>query len=101
MAAISAFVATATAAGIARGSTGSTRPAFAPAYVGTAKGTLRMPGRIDAWTVQGLTYKLQNARFARGRWGGVYLVTGGRVTFTTKATGECKSSTTGGFSLGR
>jgi hypothetical protein len=60
-----------------------------------------MPGRIDTWTVHGLTFKLQNARFARGRWGGVYLVTGGRVTFTSKATGECKSSTSGSFSLGR
>jgi hypothetical protein len=102
MATISALVvATATASGIALGSTGSARPAFAPAYVGTATGTLRMSGRIDTWTVQGLTFKLQNARFARGRWGGTYLVTGGRVTFTSKATGECKSNTTGSFSLGR
>ena len=38
MATISALVATATASGIALGSTGSTRPAFAPAYVGTAQG---------------------------------------------------------------
>ena len=101
MATISALVATAAASGIAFGSTGAARPAFAPAYVGTAQGTLRMPGQIDTWTVQGLTFKLQNARFARGRWGGTYLVTGGRVTFTSKATGECKSSTTASFSLGR
>jgi hypothetical protein len=99
---ISALVATAAAAsGIALGSPGAARPAFAPAYVGTAQGTLRMPGRTDTWTVQGLTFKLQNARLARGRWGGTYLVTGGRVTFTSKATGECKSSTTASFSLGR
>ena len=101
MATISALVATATASGIALGSTGSTRPAFAPAYMGTVKGTLRVPGRTDTWTVQGLRFKLQNARFARGRWGGTYLVTGGRVTFTSKATGECMSTTTASFSLGR
>ena len=57
---ISALVATAAAAsGIALGSPGAARPAFAPAYVGTAQGTLRMPGRTDTWTVQGLTFKLQ------------------------------------------
>jgi hypothetical protein len=62
---------------------------------------MRMPGRIDTWTVQGLRFKLQNARFVRGAWGGTYLVTGGRVAFTSKATGECKSTTTASFSLGR
>ena len=79
----------------------SPRPPFATAYVGTVKGTLRMPGRVDTWTVQALRFKLQNARFVRGAWGGTYLVTGGRVTFTSKATGECKSTTTGSLSLGR
>lgn len=36
---------------------------------------------IDTWTARGLTFRLQSARFARGRWGGTYLVTGGRVSF--------------------
>jgi hypothetical protein len=101
IASVSALVATATASGIALGSTGGDRPPFAPAYVGTVKGTLRMPGRVDTWTVQALRFKLQNARFVRGAWGGTYLVTGGGVTFTSMATGECKSTTTASFSLGR
>ena len=98
---VAALVAAATASGIALASTGNERPPFAPAYVGTVKGTLRMPGRVDTWTVQALRFKLQNARFVRGAWGGTYLVTGGRVTFTSKATGECKSAATASFSLGR
>src|SRR5262249_39781569 len=76
------------------------RPPFARAYVGTVTGTLRTYGQIDTWTVQGLTFRLQNARFARGRWGGTYLVKGGRVSFTTKATGGCTGTTSGAFSLG-
>jgi hypothetical protein len=51
--------------------------------------------------VRNLTFKLQHARLARGRWGGTYLVTGGRVTFTTTAKGACSSTTSGSFSLGR
>src|SRR5688572_17021389 len=93
IASISALAATVAAAGVALGSTGSERPPFAPAYVGTVKGTLRMPGRVDTWTVQALKFKLQNARFVRGASGGTYLVTGGRVTYTSKSTGECKSTT--------
>ena len=69
--------------------------------MGTVKGSLKVPGRTDTWTVQALRFKLQNARFVRGAWGGTYLVTGGRVTFTSKATGECTSNTTASFSLGR
>ena len=95
------LVASAAVSGIAFASDGVTRPPFAPAYVGTATGTMRMPGRVDTWTVQALRFKLQNARFVRGAWGGTYLVAGGRVTFTSKATGECKSTTTASFSLGR
>jgi hypothetical protein len=77
------------------------RPPFARAYVGTVTGTLRTTGQADTWTVKGLTFRLQNARFVRGAWGGTYLVTGGRVTFTTQATGECKGAKSGSFSLGR
>jgi hypothetical protein len=79
----------------------SGRPPFARAYVGTVTGSLRTGGRVDSWTVQDLTFKLQHARLARGRWGGTYLVTGGRVTFTTTAKGACSSTTSGSFSLGR
>src|SRR3954453_8557967 len=81
--------------------TGAERPPFARAYVGTVMGTLRMNGRVDAWKVEGLTFRLQSARFARGRWGGTYLVTGGRVTFTIATTGACTSTKSGAFSLGR
>ncbi len=79
----------------------SGRPPFARAYVGTVTGSLRTGGRVDSWTVRYLTFKLQHARLARGRWGGTYLVTGGRVTFTTTAKGACSSTTSGSFSLGR
>ena len=80
---------------------GGARPPFARAYVGTVTGTLRVPGRVDTWAVKGLTFRLWNARFARGRWGGTYLVTGGRVTFTTTAAGGCTGTKSGSFSLGR
>ena len=96
-----ALAAAATASGLALASTQAPRPPFATAYVGTVKGTLRMPGRVDTWTVHALRFNLQNARFVRGAWGGTYLVTGGRVMFTSKATGECKSTATASFSLGR
>ena len=76
------------------------RPPFAGAYVGTVTGTLRMGDRIDTWKGDGLTFKLQSARFARGRWGGTYLVTGGRVAFTSTANGTCPA-TKGTLSLGR
>jgi len=79
----------------------ATRPPFAQAYVGTVTGTLRTADHTDVWRVSGLTFRLQNARFARGRWGGTYLVTGGRVTFTSAAKGECRYSTAGALSLGR
>ena len=97
-----ALVLTASAAATAlAGSSGAgQRPPFAKAYIGTVTGTLRTNGQVDAWTVKGLTFRLQNARYARGRWGGTYLVKGGRVSFTTKATGECKATNTGGFALG-
>lgn len=85
---------------LAASASGQARPPFARAYVGTATGTLRIPGRIDTWAVRGLTFRLQNARFARGRWGGTYLVTGGRVTFTTTAAGDCTGTKSGSFSLG-
>jgi hypothetical protein len=86
---------------LAASASGETRPPFARAYVGTATGTLRVAGgRVDTWTVRGLTFRLQNARFARGRWGGTYLITGGRVTFTTTATGDCNAKKSGSFSLG-
>ena len=49
--------------------TGAERPPFARAYVGTVMGTLRMNGRVDSWKVEGLTFRLQSPRFARGRWG--------------------------------
>jgi hypothetical protein len=80
---------------------GGARPLFARAFVGTVTGTLKMPGRTDTWTVKGLTFRLWNARFTRGRWGGTYLVSGGRVTFKTTATGGCTGSRAGSFSLGR
>jgi hypothetical protein len=86
---------------LAASASGEARPPFARAYVGTATGTLRVPGRVDTWAVRGLTFRLQNARFARGRWGGTYLVTGGRVTFTTTAAGDCTGTESGSFSLGR
>jgi hypothetical protein len=95
---------TAIAVGLPAGSAhaaAATRPPFAQAYVGTATGTLRTADHTDVWRVSGLTFRLQNARFARGRWGGTYLVTGGRVTFTSAAKGECRYSTAGGLSLGR
>ena len=79
----------------------SGRPPFARAYVGTVTGSLRTSGRVDTWTVRDLTFKLQHARLARGRWGGTYLVSGGRVTFTTAGKGSCPSTTSGSFSLGR
>ena len=79
----------------------SSRPPFARAYVGAVTGSLRTSGRVDTWTVRDLTFRLQHARFARGRWGGTYLVTGGRVTFTTTAKGACSSTTSGSFLLGR
>jgi len=79
---------------------GGDRPPFAGAYVGTVTGTLRMGDRIDTWKVDGLTFTLQSARFARGRWGGTYLVTGGRVAFTSTANGTCPA-TKGSLSLGR
>jgi len=79
----------------------SGRPPFARAYVGTVTGSLRTGGRVDTWTVRDLTFKLQHARLARGRWGGTYLVTGGRVPFATTAKGACSSTTSGSFSLGR
>jgi hypothetical protein len=75
-------------------------PRFARTYVGTVTGTSKSDGRTESWTVSGMTFKLQHARLARGRWGGTYLVSGGRVTFTTKATGECRFTKTGSFSLG-
>jgi hypothetical protein len=79
----------------------SGRPSFARAYVGTVTGSLRTSERVDTWTVKSLAFRLQNARLARGRWGGTYLVTGGRVTFTTTAMGACTSKKSGSFSLGR
>jgi hypothetical protein len=82
-------------------SSGAGRPPFARAYVGTATGVLRADGRVDTWTVRGLTFRLQSARFARGRWGGTYLVTGGRVAFRTTAGATCPSTASGSFSLGR
>jgi hypothetical protein len=77
------------------------RPPFAQAYVGTVTGTLTTAGQTDTWQVTGLTFRLQNARFARGRWGGTYLVTGGRVTFKSESKGECRYSTAGDLSFGR
>jgi hypothetical protein len=94
-------VTAAVAAALAGSAAGQQRPPFARSYVGTVTGTLRTSGRIDTWTVQRLTFKLQNARYARGRWGGTYLVTFGRVSFTTTANGECTSKKSGSFSLGR
>ena len=79
----------------------SARPTFAPTYVGTVTGTLRVADRTDTWAVSGLTFRLLNARFARGRWGGTYLARAGRVTFTSKGTGECRYTKTGSLSLGR
>jgi hypothetical protein len=102
---ITTFVAlalTASAAGTALGvSSAGGRPPFARAYVGTATGTLRAPGRVGTWTVRGLTFRLQNARYARGRWGGTYLVTSARVTFDTTTKGQCTSTKSGSFSIGR
>src|SRR5262245_7506754 len=83
------------------GSSAAEGPRFARSYVGTATGTLRVPGRTETWTVRGLTFRLQSARLARGRWGGTYLVTGGTVSFTSTATGGCSSMTSGSFPLGR
>jgi hypothetical protein len=87
----------ATVAGLAVGAlaaanltTASARPAFADRYVGTVTGTLRAGDHTDTWTVSGITYKLFNARFARSRWGGNYKLTGGRVTFTSNGTGDCR-----------
>ncbi len=96
-----ALTASATATALAASSGAEQRPPFARAYVGTVTGTLRTSGQVDTWTVKGLTFKLQNARFARGRWGGTYLVTRGRVSFTTNATGECTGTKSGNFSIGR
>ena len=93
--------AAAAATALAGASGAEQRPPFAGSYVGTVTGTLRTSGQIDTWTVQRLTFKLQNARFVRGAWGGTYLVTSGRVSFTTKADGECTSTKSGSFSLGR
>ena len=101
---LAALVLTASASGTALALTSGEeqqRPPFAHAYVGTVTGTLRTSGQVDTWTVKGLTFRLQNARFVRGRWGGTYLVTGGRVSFTTNATGECKGTKSGSFSIGR
>ena len=86
---------------LAASASGADRPPFAHAYVGTASGTLRTNGRVDTWTVRGLTFRLQHARYARGRWGGTYLVSGGTVSFTTKTTGMCAGTKSGSFSLGR
>jgi hypothetical protein len=99
--AVLVVTAAAAATAIAGSSGGGQRPPFARSYVGTVTGTLRTSGQIDTWTVQRLTFKLQNARYARGRWGGTYLVTSGQVSFTTKANGECKSTNSGSFALGR
>jgi hypothetical protein len=85
---------------LANSSSGDAGPRFARAYVGTVTGALRTNGRIDTWRVRGLTFMLQSARFARGRWGGTYLVTGGRVSFATRAGATCQA-TSGSFSLGR
>ena len=68
---------------------------------GRCPARLRTAGRTDTWTVRGLTFTLQSARFARGRWGGTYLVTAGRVTFKTSTTGTCTATSSGSFSLGR
>src|SRR4029077_10277089 len=73
------------------------RPPFARSYAGTWTGTLAANGRVDTWRVEGLTFTLQSARFARGRWGGTYLVTGGRVAFSSSG-GSCTAK--GSFSLG-
>jgi hypothetical protein len=99
--AVLVVTAAAAATAIAGSSGGEQRPPFARSYVGTVAGTLRTSGQVDTWTVQRLTFKLQKARYARGRWGGTYLVTSGHVSFTTKATGECKSTKSGSFALGR
>jgi hypothetical protein len=80
---------------------GADRPTVARAYVGSASGTLRTDARVDTWKVTGLTFRLQSARFARGRWGGTYLVSGGRVSFTTMLSGSCTGAQSGSFSLGR
>jgi hypothetical protein len=98
--AVLVVTAVAAATAIAGSSGGEQRPPFARSYVGTVAGTLRTSGQVDTWTVQRLTFKLQNARYARGRWGGTYLVTSGHVSFTTKANGECKSTKSGSFALG-
>ncbi|HSS72949.1 MAG TPA: hypothetical protein VLK53_05215 [Gaiellaceae bacterium] len=82
---------------LAASASAADRPPFARSYAGTATGTLRANGRVDTWTVEGLTFTLQNARLARGRWGGTYLVTGGRVTFSSSG-GSCTAK--GSFSLG-
>lgn len=99
--AVLVVTASAAATALAGSSGGEQRPPFARSYVGTVTGTLRTSGQIDKWTVQKLTFGLQNARYARGRWGGTYLVTSGQVSFTTKANGECTSQKSGSFSLGR
>jgi hypothetical protein len=80
--------------------TASARPAFAHRYVGTVTGTNRAGDHTDTWTVSGITYTLFNARFARGRWGGNYKLTGGRVTFTSSGTGDCRYVEKGSFALG-
>lgn len=99
--AVLVLTASATASALASSSGGADRrPPFARAYVGTVTGTLRTYGQIDTWMVRNLTFRLQKARFARGRWGGTYLVKGGRVSFTTKASGGCTGTKSGSFSLG-
>ena len=98
----SALLASVIAAGLiaaAAHSDPSARPIFARSYVGTVTGALRTGDRTDTWTVKGLTFKLLNARLARGRWGGTYLATAGRVTFMTKDTGEGRYATTGSLAL--
>ena len=77
------------------------RPAFAQRYVGTVTGTFRGAGRIDTWTVSGIDFRLSNARFARGRWGGNYLVRAGRVSFVSRGTTECRFVAKGALDLGR
>src|SRR5262245_32797496 len=80
--------------------TASARPAFAPRYVGTVTGTFHAGDHTDTWTVSGITYRLFNARFARGRWGGNYKLTGGRVMFTSSGSGDCRYVEKGSFALG-
>ncbi len=86
-----------TALALAASAAAADRPPFARSYAGTVTGTLRANGRVDTWRVEGLTFTLQSARFARGRWGGTYLVTGGRVAFSSSG-GSCTAK--GSFSLG-